>query len=196
MKRTAGGAFVAGLFFALFLCFVTTPAARAQSTTDGAIGGTVTDPSGGVVPNATVVSENLGTGAKETGTTDGSGRYQIIHLPPGLYSLEVTADGFAAFKALKVTVEVGRTTTIDARLAVKTASETIVTTAETPVIVADGADFSTNINQTTIENLPINGRRWSFFALGTPGAVPDGGFGLVSFRGISGLLNNNTVDGG
>jgi TonB-dependent receptor-like protein len=43
--------------------------------------------------------------------------------------------------------------------------------------------------------LPINGRRWSTFALSTPGAVPDGGFGLVSFRGISGLLNNNTVDG-
>ena len=195
MKRTAGGAFVVGLLFTLLLCFLTTPAARAQSTTDGAIGGTVTDPSGGVVPNATVVTENLGTGAKETGTTDGGGRYQIIHLQPGLYSLEVSADGFAAFKALKVTVEVGRTTTIDARLAVKTASETIVTTAEAPVIVADGADFSTNINQTTIENLPINGRRWSFFALGTPGAVPDGGFGLVSFRGISGLLNNNTVDG-
>ena len=70
-----------------------------------------------------------------------------------------------------------------------------MTTAEAPVITTDRADFSTNINQTTIENLPINGRRWSFFALGTPGAVPDGGFGLVSFRGISGLLNNNTVDG-
>src|SRR5580704_7661651 len=195
MKRTAGGAFVVGLLFAMFLCFVTTPAARAQSTTDGAIGGTVTDPSGGVVPNATVTTENLGTGAKETGTTDGSGRYQIIHLQPGLYSLEVTSDGFAAFKALKVTVEVGRTTTIDARLAVKTASETVVATAELPVITADRADFSTNINQTTIDNLPINGRRWSFFALSTPGAVPDGGFGLVSFRGISGLLNNNTVDG-
>ncbi len=195
MKRTAGGAFVVGLLFAMFLCFVKIPAARAQSTTDGAIGGTVTDPSGGVVPNATVVTENLGTGAKETGTTDGGGRYQIIHLQPGLYSLEVTSDGFAAFKALKVTVEVGRTTTIDARLEVKTASETVVTTAEAPVMVTDRADFSTNINNTTIENLPVNARRWSWFALSTPGAVPDGGFGLVSFRGISGLLNNNTVDG-
>src|SRR5206468_12018473 len=48
----------------------------------------------------------------------------------------------------------------------------------------------------TIDNLPINGRRWSTFALSTPGAVPDGNFGLVSFRGVSGLLNNNTVDGG
>ena len=167
----------------------------AQSTTDGAIGGTVTDPSGGVVPNASVSTENLGTAAKETGTTDGSGRYQIIHLQPGMYSLEITASGFGAFKALHVTVEVGRTTTIDAKLDVKTASETVVATAEAPVMVTDSADFSTNINTTTIENLPVNARRWAWFALSTPGAVPDGGFGLVSFRGISGLLNNNTVDG-
>jgi outer membrane receptor protein involved in Fe transport len=195
MKRTTGGVFVVGLVFALMVCLAATPLASAQSTTDGAIGGTVTDPSGGVVPNASVGTENLGTGSKSAGTTDESGRYQVIHLQPGFYSLEISAGGFAAFKAVKVTVEVGRTTTIDARLDVKTASETIMTTAEAPVIVADSADFSTNINQTTIENLPINGRRWSFFALDTPGAVPDGGFGLVSFRGISGLLNNNTVDG-
>ena len=195
MKRTTGGVFVGGLVFALFVCLATTPRANGQSTTDGAIGGTVTDPSGGVVPNASVSTENLGTGSKSVGTTDESGRYQIIHLQPGFYSLEISASGFAAFKAVKITVEVGRTTTIDAKLNVKTASETIVTTAEAPVIVADSSDFSTNINQTTIENLPIDGRRWSFFALSTPGAVPDGGFGLVSFRGISGLLNNNTVDG-
>ena len=58
------------------------------------------------------------------------------------------------------------------------------------------ADFSTNINQTSLANLPINARRWSNFVLITPGAAPDGTFGLISFRGISGLLNNNTVDGG
>jgi hypothetical protein len=195
MKRTRGGVIVVGLVFALFVCLMATPAAMAQSTTDGAIGGTVTDQSGGVVPNASVSTTNLGTSSKSTGTTDESGRYQIIHLQPGFYSVEITSSGFAAFKATKVTVEVGRTTWLDARLDVKAASETVVATADAPVIVADRADFSTNINQTTIENLPINGRRWSFFALGTPGATPDGGFGLVSFRGISGLLNNNTVDG-
>jgi outer membrane receptor protein involved in Fe transport len=195
MKRTRGGVVFMGLVFALLMCLVTAPRGRAQSTTDGAIGGTVTDASGGVVPNASITTTNLGMGGKSTGTTDESGRYQIIHLQPGAYSVEVSANGFAAFKATSVTVEVGRTTTIDARLAVKTASETVVATAEAPVIVADRADFSTNINQKTIENLPINGRRWSWFALSTPGAVPDGGFGLVSFRGISGLLNNNTVDG-
>jgi hypothetical protein len=168
---------------------------RAQSTTDGAIGGAVTDPSGGAVPNASVSVQNLATDAHASSTTDGSGRYLIGHLQPGVYSVEITATGFAAFKATSITVEIGRSTPVDASLGVQSLTETIVTTAELPVIIADRADFSTNINQETIDNLPINGRRWSWFALSTPGAVPDAGFGLVSFRGISGLLNNNTVDG-
>ena len=57
-------------------------------------------------------------------------------------------------------------------------------------------NLSTNINQTSINELPINGRRASNFVLLTPATVPDGTFGLISFRGISGLLNNSTIDGG
>ena len=167
----------------------------AQSTTDGAIGGVVTDPSGAVVPGANVTARNLGTSATGTAATDGNGRYLIGHLRPGTYSLEISATGFAAYKASSITVEVGRLTAVDAGLGVQAQAETVVATAEAPVIVTDRADFSTNINQATIENLPINQRRWAWFALSTPGAVPDAGFGLVSFRGISGLLNNNTVDG-
>jgi hypothetical protein len=147
------------------------------------------------VTGATVNSRNLGTDTTANAVADSTGHYVIAHLAPGVYSLEISATGFAVYKVTNVTVEVGRVTTIDARLGVQSQQETVIATAEAPVIVSDSADFSTNINNTTIENLPINGRRWSFFALSTPGAVPDGGFGLVSFRGISGLLNNNTVDG-
>ena len=186
---------IVGFLAVLLATFLAGPSASAQSTTDGAIGGTVTDPSGAVVPNAAVSSRNLGTAAASSGVTDGSGRYLLIHLQPGVYSLEILGTGFSAFKATNITVEVGRVTTIDAQLSVKAMAEVVVATAELPIITTDRADFTTNINQTTIENLPINGRRWSTFALSTPGAVPDGGFGLVSFRGISGLLNNNTVDG-
>jgi hypothetical protein len=173
-----------------------TALARGQSTTDGAIGGTVTDQSGAAVPNAVVSTKNLGTESTSSGVTDASGRYLLIHLQPGLYSLEISLSGFGTFKASNITVEVGRVTTIDATLGVKAVIETVVATAELPVITTDRADFTTNINNDSINNLPINGRRWSTFALSTPGAVPDGTFGLVSFRGVSGLLNNNTVDGG
>jgi Carboxypeptidase regulatory-like domain/TonB dependent receptor len=194
--RCRRSAFVLVSVFAVLLAvLVAIPGAQAQSTTDGAIGGAVTDQSGGVVPNAVVTSHNLGTDSSSSGVTDASGRYLLIHLQPGLYSLEISGTGFGAFRATNITVEVGRVTALDVTLNVKGLTETVIATAELPVITADRADFTTNINDTTIDNLPINGRRWSTFALTTPGAVPDGGFGLVSFRGISGLLNNNTVDG-
>ena len=168
---------------------------RAQSTTDGAIGGVVTDPSGAIVSGALATSTNLGTSLTSSATTDGAGHYLIGHLQPGTYSLEIIAKGFGGFKATSIIVEVGRVTPMDAHLGVEVQHETILATSEAPVLVTDRADFTTNINSTSLENLPMNGRRWSFYALSTPGAVGDGGFGLVSFRGISGLLNNNTVDG-
>jgi carboxypeptidase family protein/TonB-dependent receptor-like protein len=199
MRKNEIGCSIIRYFFSLLVMMMVllffASASSAQSTTDGAIGGVVTDQSGAVVPGASVTAHNLGTSGTAIATTDGSGRYIVGHLQPGTYSLEISAKGFAGFRATSITVEVGRVTFIDASLGVQAQVETIEATAEAPVMVTDRADFSTNINSTTIENLPINGRRWSFFALSTPGAVPDGGFGLVSFRGISGLLNNNTVDG-
>src|ERR1700731_4009723 len=147
MRSRAGGFVVASFLLPLLVLFGTLPRVEAQSSTDGAIGGAVPDQSGGVVPNAVVVSHNLGTGSNSSGVTDGSGRYLLIHLQPGLYSLEITGTGFGAFRATSITVEVGRVTTIDATLNVKAMTETIVATAELPVITADRPDFSTNINE-------------------------------------------------
>jgi Carboxypeptidase regulatory-like domain/TonB dependent receptor len=170
--------------------------AFAQSTTDGAIGGTVTDQTGAVIPNATVKVTNTGTNATASRTTDGSGRFRVISLQPGTYALEISAGNFAAYKAQGLIVEVGRVTTIEAKMSVSASAEAVDVTGEAPTVNTQSQDFTSNINQTDINELPINGRRWSQYALGTPGATPDGAFGLVSFRGISGLLNNNTVDGG
>ncbi|MHB8539524.1 MAG: TonB-dependent receptor [Candidatus Acidiferrales bacterium] len=158
--------------------------------------GAVRDPSGAVIPGASVKTTSAATNSVATTTSDTNGRYVVDNLRPGNYTVEVTAKGFGTYKQEKVIVEVGLSTTVDAKLQVAAQTTTVVATAEAPVVTTDSPDFSTNINSTTINNLPINGRRWSAFKLLTPGANPDGGFGLVSFRGISGLLNNNTVDGG
>src|SRR5437588_12003922 len=168
----------------------------AQSSTDGAIGGTVKDPHGAVVQNATVTVKNEETNAEKTGTTDSEGRFRVVQLQPGNYTVTISVTGFSAFTQQKVVVEVGRITPVDAALSVGGAQETVQVTGEAPVINTQQQDFSTNINQTSINNLPVNGRRLSNFAILTPGTVPDGTFGLISFRGISGLLNNSTVDGG
>ncbi|MDT5157922.1 MAG: hypothetical protein QOH51_2279 [Acidobacteriota bacterium] len=170
--------------------------AAAQSTTQGAVGGTVKDPQGAVVANASITVKNEETNKETSATTDSEGRFRVVQLDPGNYSVTINATGFSAFTQQKVVVEVGRVTSIDAALTVGGAQETVQVTSEAPAINTTQQDFSTNINQVSINNLPTNGRRWSNLAILTPGTVPDGTFGLISFRGISGLLNNNTVDGG
>jgi hypothetical protein len=181
---------------ALLLVTMSAVAVFAQSTVTGAIGVTVTDPQGAVVAGAAVTARNTETNKEETATTDDEGRARVVNLQPGVYSIVVNASGFGAFTAERVVVEVGTVTSIESQLAVGQATGQVEITAEAPVINTTQQDFSTNVNQTSINELPINGRRWSNFALLTPGAVPDGAFGLISFRGVSGLLNNNTVDGG
>ncbi|MDT7807067.1 MAG: hypothetical protein QOJ70_880 [Acidobacteriota bacterium] len=181
----------------LFFCLAFGAAnAAAQSTTQGAVGGTVKDPQGAVVANAAITVKNEETNKETSATTDSEGRFRVVQLDPGNYSVTINASGFSAFTQQKVVVEVGRVTSIDAALTVGGAQETVQVTSEAPAINTTQQDFSTNINQVSINNLPTNGRRWSNLAILTPGTVPDGTFGLISFRGISGLLNNNTVDGG
>ena len=183
-------------FATLIVTAICAIGAMAQSTTTGAISGTVTNPNKEVIAGATVTVKNLGTNKEATATTDDNGGFKVANLDPGTYSVTVNASGFAAFTADSVTVEVGRATELPVSVSLQQVSGTVQVTAEAPVINTTQQDFSTNVNQVTINETPINGRRWSNFAILTPGAVPDGTFGLISFRGISGLLNNNTVDGG
>src|SRR5947209_8210025 len=170
--------------------------AFAQSTTEGAIGGTVYDTSGAVVGGAKVVIHNNGTNAEQTIRSDASGYYRVTGLQPGSYTVTITRDGFAPYKAEQVIVQVGSLTDVSPRLVVGGSQETVEVTAEAPQINYTSPEFAPTLNQEAISNLPINGGRWSSFAILTPGVVSDSnGFGLLSFRGISTLLNNNTVDG-
>ncbi len=168
----------------------------AQSTVTGGIRGKITDQQNATLPNATITVTNAGTNQTQTTTTDDDGGYRFSNLQPGTYTIGVTASGFANFSQERVVVEVGQVTSIDVPLGVAGTSNTVEVTAEAPVINTNSQDFATNINQTSINELPINGRRASNFVILTPATVPDGNFGLISFRGISGLLNNSTVDGG
>src|SRR6266478_2834632 len=179
------------MVIALFAC-----SAFGQSTTDGAIGGTVLDSSGAAVPNAKVTVKNRGTNAEETVMTDDTGYFRVGKLQPATYTVSVEVQGFTPFRAEQVIVQVGSVTEISARLNVGSASATVVVSAEVPQVNTNSPEFAPTLDQTAISNLPINGGRWSDFALLTPTAVNNSsGFGLLSFRGISPLLNNNTVDG-
>src|SRR5438477_6387667 len=183
-------------FASLLVLAICALSAMAQSTTTGAINGSVTNPNKEVVTGATVTVKNNDTNKEVTATTDDNGGFKVTNLDPGTYTVTVSASGFAPFTNGGIVVEVGRSTPVEVGLSLQGVTGTVQVTAEAPVINNSSQDFTSNINQTTINESPINGRRWSNFAILTPGAVPDGTFGLISFRGISGLLNNNTIDGG
>jgi Carboxypeptidase regulatory-like domain/TonB-dependent Receptor Plug Domain len=179
---------------AMLMLFVV--AAHAQGTLYGAVNGVVTDPQNKAIAGASVTARNTATNVvSKPIMTDTDGKYIISFLQPGPYEISVDATGFANLKRPSVTVELGRSTNVDLQVSLAGQAEKIDITAQAPVINTEANDVSTNYDKTAMANLPISIRRWSYLVLSSPGTVPDGTFGDVSFRGISGLLNNNTVDG-
>lgn len=197
MKASRILTWVAALCFCIAnLSFLNAPA-NAQSTTDGAIGGTVMDVSGAAISGAKITAKNNGTNAEDTATTDDTGYFRIAKLPPAQYTVKIEASGFAPYTAEQVVVLIGSVTEINPRLNVASAGATVEVSADVPLVNTTSPEFANVVDSQAITNLPINNGRWTSFALLTPGAVNDSnGFGLLSFRGISPLLNNATVDGG
>ena len=169
--------------------------ALAQTAATGTVEGLIRDATGGVLPGVTVTVRNVDTNVARETVSDEGGRYRAPALQPGRYEVTATLAGFESAKIGDVIVQVGQTVPIDVQMRAAGVSETLTVTGESPVIDVAKTDVSNVIGQQAIENLPINGRRWENFVLLSPGVTNDGNFGLVSYRGISGLYNNNTVDG-
>ncbi len=152
----------------------------------GGITGVVTDASGATVSGAEVQIDNERLAIHRKITTGGGGVFNAPALVPSPgYQITVSAPGFAQFQNRNVTVLVGQALNIRAALELQTATARIEVQEGAPV-TENKIDVSQNVTQTQIENLPINGRRVDSFVLLTPTVVPDGTFGLLSFRGISG----------
>jgi len=167
----------------------------AQTAVDGAIGGTVEDKTGSTVSKATILIHNNGTNAEQTTQSDASGFFRVIHLQPGVYTVSISATGFMPYKTATVEVTVGSLTTVRSSLTLEGAAETVEVSSASPIINTINNDFSNTIGLRELDDLPVNNYRWSAYALQAPGVVESGGFGLLSFRGQSTLLNNVTIDG-
>ena len=179
-------------FFAVF----TSASVQAQTSGAGAIAGTVTDISRAVVAGATVTVTNIDTGISHAYTTNAAGLYVAPFLQPGHYKVDATASSFGTVEAQDLTLQVGQTLTIDLTLVVKSAATTVEVSATPQLLDLEKTEVSQVVDQQLIQNLPVNARNWSNFVLLTPNVTQDGGSGLISFHGISGLYNQNYVDGG
>ena len=179
---------------ALLLASLAIPAA-AQTSAVGNITGTVTDKTGAAVPNATVVITDTDTGVARSITTNAAGEYNAPFLQPGHYEISFGGGGFSKINRKNLVLTVGQVLSIDASLTPGAVDTVVDVTSESPILDTEKTENSTTVDQQLISNLPVASRNWSAFVLATPNAVPDGGSGLVSFRGISGLYNQNYVDG-
>jgi hypothetical protein len=176
-------------------CLVASPL-LAQSTTQGAIGGTVFDSTDAVVPKAGVTIHNTGTNAEIHVVADDSGAYKASLVEPGTYTVTIAASGFEDYRAKDVIVQVGEVTTVSPHLTTGSSSQVVEVTADALTLNYDSPDIAAVLDQKALSNIPIQNRRWSALALTTPGVVADSsGFGLVSVRGMSTLLNNVEIDG-
>src|ERR1035441_9781225 len=189
-KRLLALAFAA----ALLLCPATSW--RAQSAGTGSITGTVTDNSGAVVSSAAVLITDTDTNVAHSAATNTTGNYVEPFLQPGHYEVVVSSSGFGKVDAKGLTLTVGQTLTVDAKLPVGSTSTEVTVTSETLTLDPEKTQVSQTLDTNLVANLPVAARNWDNFVLLTPNVVQDGGTGLISFHGISGLYNQNYVDGG
>ena len=184
-----------GILFCLTILSMSALPALAQTSGAGTITGSVADASDAVIPGATINITNTDTGIVHAYTTNSAGLYVAPFLQPGHYKINTEAANFGKVEASNLILLVGQTLTIDLKMTLQSTATTVEVSSETPLLNIGQTEVSQVVDQQIIQNLPVNGRNWSDFVLLTPNVVPDGGSGLVSFHGISGLYNQNYVDG-
>ncbi|MFN0277050.1 MAG: TonB-dependent receptor domain-containing protein [Pyrinomonadaceae bacterium] len=188
----------ATLFFAV--------AASAQSQAAAAdLAGTVTDPTGAVISGATVQASGIGTGINRTVTTNSDGNFQLIGLPPGQYEITAEAANFKKLVISPVRLTVGQSAELTIKLEVGSASAVVnVAGGDVELVETTKSNVSNTIDQVRINNLPINERSATGFALtistvgrdnGRPiGPAPTSGLNIGGQRGRSTLVQVDGAD--
>jgi hypothetical protein len=193
-------------FLSLAMLTVSLAAPLAAQEPTGGVEGTVTDPQGAVVVNATVTVRNIATNLTRTTQTNDEGSYRVAQLPPGNYEIRIAGANFKTTVIKEVGVNVGQTTPADVRLEVGGASEevTVVGTGEAQIDRVDQT-VSGVVGTVQIQNLPLNGRNFLDLAQLQPGVetVAGGSFDPtkanytgISIAGQAGRSTQITVDGG
>ena len=186
------------------------PIAHAQGVgASGSLSGTVSDPTGAVIPKGTVTAEDVARGIRLSATVDANGQYRFTNLLPGTYDLTAQIPGFQTLLQKGVVITVGQVANLDFHLQVATTSSVVEVSAAPPVVETERGSQSNTITQQYIDDLPIDRRDYLNFTLLLPGVsdstriaddqdfrvkqTPQSG---LSFYGSNGRGNSVTVDGG
>src|SRR5947209_12282553 len=144
-------------FLVLFTAFLVLAASGVawSQTVQGVITGTITDPTGAVVPGATVTITNVGTNISQTSTTGSDGSYRFALVPPGTYTLEVKAANFGGVRVSGLVVEASQTIAINRQLELAKTSQLVEVTAEIPLVQTATSDLGFQVDAKTIENAAL-----------------------------------------
>jgi len=197
MTRRPSSSLTAFFFVLFFLATLHLPAYSQTET--GSIYGSVTDPTGAVVPSATVRLVDIDRGMTTEVATGTSGFYTLADVRPGHYQMEVEKSGFKLFRLTGITVNVQDNLEQNFKLAVGSASEAITVIASTAVVNTTDGTVSTVVDQRFVQDLPLNGRSFQTLIMLTPGVVvTQAAFddqGQFSVNGQRADANYFTVDG-
>jgi len=196
-QRRLHGAIASLAFcFALCLTLIAFPAA-AQTAGQGTIEGTVTDPSGAVIGNASVTATNVATNMQSLRKTSSAGFFVIAPLPPGTYSVTVTMPGFKKLVQNNIVVNALAVRSLTLKLSVGEASQTISVTSAPPVLDTADATIGLTVQHEMYANLPLqmSGMQRDPTAFGTLSPGTKGGDRLPVVGGTGNYLGQLYLDG-
>jgi hypothetical protein len=188
----------AGVLMCMLLGFALAAMGQGASTFDtGTIVGSVTDQTGAVIPHASVVITNTGTGIVTTAKTGDTGLFTVPALPFGNYIVSASADRFGKAASSSFVLNVGATARIDLKLSLAAVSENVQVTGTTATVNLSNATSGTTLNAEQIENLPTNGRDVMDFLEIAPGSVNSTSFFQGSINGQENFMSGIevTLDG-
>ena len=201
LAKLRGAAKRIPIFALMLACAAMIASAAGAQSYRGSIRGTVFDPSGAVVPNATISAKDVATGLTRDAASSADGTYVVSELPAGTYEVTAKVAGFLPFRATAI-VEVGRDTGLDIVMRLSGA-EKIVVEGGAPVVETTEDVLGGVVEQQLVTELPLNGRDFGKLVALVPGVIVEGsgvagtekGFGQFNINGNRDRSNNYTLDG-
>ncbi len=153
------------------VAFLLTPALLAAQATTGSVSGSVTDETKAVMPGVTLTTRNVDTGAERTQVSDAQGRYRVLNLSPGVYTVTSELAGFSPVVRANLTVEIGKDVLVDIEMKVGAVTEQVTVAGETSLVELGASVVGGVVTTKQIAELPLNGRSFMQLATLQPGVA-------------------------